>query len=223
MRLTEKHFAILRRHMVEVIGITAELASDELGKDTLDERVMAAMGRVPRHIFVPPELAFHAYDNSPLPVGFDKTISQPFIVAVMTDLLDPRPDSTVLEVGTGVGYQTSILADLAGDIWSVEVVEELAAVAEAHIRRQGYENVHIRVGDGSKGWPDHAPFDRILISAAARNVPSALVDQLAPGGRLVMPVGPAEAQQLTLLEKDADGRARSRAVMAVRFTQLETI
>ena len=209
--------------MVEVIGITTELASDELGKDVLDERVMAAMGRVPRHIFAPPEIAFHAYDNSPLPVGFNKTISQPFIVAAMTDLLDPGPDDVVLEVGTGVGYQAAILAELAREIWSVEIVEELAAIAEAHLEHLGYENVTIRVGDGSKGWSEHAPFDRILVSSAASDVPPALVEQLKPGGKLVMPIGPPDAQKLTVLEKDADNRIRTQDLMAVRFTKLETI
>lgn len=209
--------------MVEVIGITAELASDELGKDALNERVMAAMGRVPRHIFAPPELAFHAYDNSPLPIGFEKTISQPFIVAAMTDLLDPQSDSIVLEVGTGVGYQTSILAELAREVWSIEIVEELAIEAEAHLQRLGYENVSIRVGDGSKGWPEHAPFDRIIVSSAAKAVPPALVEQLKPGGKMVIPIGPPESQKLTVLEKDADNRTHSHDLMAVRFTQLETI
>lgn len=209
--------------MVEVIGITAELASDELGKDALDERVMAAMGRVPRHIFAPPELAFHAYDNSPLPIGFEKTISQPFIVAAMTDLLDPQSDSIVLEVGTGVGYQTSILAELASEVWSVEIVEELAIEAEAHLQRLGYENVSIRAGDGSKGWPEHAPFDRIIVSSAAKAVPPALVEQLKPGGKMVIPIGPPETQKLTVLEKDADNRTHSHDLMAVLFTQLETI
>lgn len=221
--MQEKHFAILRRHMVEVIGITTELASEELGKDTLDERVMAAMGRVPRHMFAPPELAFHAYDNSPLPIGFNKTISQPFIVAAMTDLLDPRPDSTVLEVGTGVGYQTAILSELAREVWSVEIVEELAAMAEAHLQNLGYGNVRIRVGDGSKGWSEHAPFDRILVSSAARTVPPALVEQLKPGGKMVIPIGPPDSQKLTVVEKDTGNRTQSHDLMAVRFTQLETI
>ncbi len=209
--------------MVEVIGITAELASDELGKDALNERVMAAMGRVPRHIFAPPELAFHAYDNLPLPIGFEKTISQPFIVAAMTDLLDPQSDSIVLEVGTGVGYQTSILAELASEVWSVEIVEELAIEAEAHLQRSGYENVSIRAGDGSKGWAEHAPFDRIIVSSAAKAVPPALVEQLKPGGKMVIPIGPLESQKLTVLEKDADNRIHTHDLMAVLFTQLETI
>lgn len=221
--MKEKHFTILRRHMVEVIGITTELASDELGKEALDERVMSVMGTVPRHLFVPPELLLHAYENAPLPIGFGKTISQPFIVAVMTDLLDPEPDSVVLEVGTGLGYQTSILAELAREVWSVEIVEELATDAEARLRRFGYDNVGIRVGDGSKGWPEHAPFDRILVSAAADLVPPSLVEQLKPGGRMVLPMGQPDQQKLAVVEKDAGNYIHIRDLMPVRFTLLETV
>ena len=221
--MKEKHFAILRRHMVEVIGITAELASDELGKDILDERLMEVMGRVPRHKFVPSELVTIAYENAPLPIGFNKTISQPFIVAVMTDLLDPQPDSVVLEVGTGLGYQTSILAELAREVWSVEIVEELANEAGKRLRSLGYKNFTIRVGDGSKGWPEHAPFDRIIVAAASKLVPPALIEQLKPGGRMVLPIGPPDSQNLTIVEKDDDNRTHIRDLMPVRFTGLETI
>ena len=153
--MKEEHLAILRRHMVEVIGIYADLAADELGKSTLDERVLAAMARVPRHAFVPAPLAAHAYQDTPLPIGFDKTISQPFIVAVMTDLLEPRPDDVVLEVGTGLGYQAAVLSQLVRRVWSVEIIEELAAEAEERLRRLGYDNVGIRIGDGALGWRDH--------------------------------------------------------------------
>ena len=221
--MKEKHFAILRRHMVEVIGITTELACDELNKDVLDERVMTVMGQVPRHIFVPPEITRHAYENSPLPIGFSKTISQPFIVAVMTDLLQPEPDNVVLEVGTGLGYQASILAELVRQVWSVEIVEELATDAEARLRRLGYDNIGIRVGDGSKGWLEHAPFDRIIVTAAAELPPAALIEQLRPGGRMVMPTGLPETQKLTVVEKDADSRTHIRELMPVRFALLETI
>ncbi len=221
--MKEKHFAILRRHMVEVIGITAELASDELGKDILDERLMEVMGRVPRHKFVPSELVTIAYENAPLPIGFNKTISQPFIVAVMTDLLDPQPDSVVLEVGTGLGYQTSILAELAREVWSVEIVEELANEADKRLRSLGYKNFTIRVGDGSKGWPEHAPFDRIIVAAASKLVPPALIEQLKPGGRMVLPIGPPDSQKLTIVEKDDNNRTHIRDLMPVRFTGLETI
>src|SRR5919112_4353390 len=142
--MTESHLAILRRHMVEVIAIHVDLASEEIGKDKLDERVMAAMLRVPRHLFVPVQLAAYAYQDTPLPIGFDKTISQPFIVALMTDLLSPQPNETVLEVGTGLGYQTAILAELAGQVWSIEIVEELASAAEMRLDRLGYSKVGIR-------------------------------------------------------------------------------
>ena len=154
--MNEEHLAVLRRHMVEVIAIHADLASEELGKATLDERVMAAMRRVLRHRFVPAPFAPYAYQDMPLPIGFDKTISQPFIVALMTDLLAPQPHEAVLEIGTGLGYQTAILAELAGQVWSVEIIEEFAGDAEALLQGLGSSNVGIRVGDGSRGWPEHS-------------------------------------------------------------------
>ena len=221
--MKEKHFVIIRRHMVELIGIYTELASDELGKAALDERVMAVMARVPRHIFVQRELVPYAYANIPLPIGFGKTISQPFIVAIMTDLLDPQPDSVVLEVGTGLGYQTSILAELAHQVWSVEIIEEFATEAAERLRRLGYENVGIRVGDGSRGWPEHAPFDRIMVTAAAELVPRALIEQLKPGGRMVLPAGHPDEQKLTVVEKDANGHTHIRDLMPVQFSTLETV
>jgi protein-L-isoaspartate(D-aspartate) O-methyltransferase len=221
--MDEGHFAILRRHMVEVIAIHADLMAEELGKAALDERVLAAMRRVPRHLFVPPELATLAYHDTPLPIGFDKTISQPFICALMTDLLAPGPQEAVLEIGTGLGYQTAVLAELADQVRSVEIVEELADEAEARLRRLGYAGVGIRVGDGSRGWAGHAPYDKILVTAAAERPPPALLGQLAPGGRLVMPLGPAEAQALTAIDKDADGRTRARESIPVRFGRLETV
>jgi len=219
--MTDEHFATLRRHMVEMIAIHADLAEEELGKAALDERVMVAVGRVPRHLFVPAQLAPLAYLDTPLPIGFDKTVSQPFIVAVMTDLLDPRPDEAVLEVGTGLGYQAAVLAELARRVWSVEVVEELALAAEARLRQLGHANVEVRVGDGSQGWAEHAPFDKILVAAAAGLVPPALLGQLKPGGRMVLPTGLPEAQRLTVVEKDAVGRVGLRELMDVRFGPLD--
>jgi protein-L-isoaspartate(D-aspartate) O-methyltransferase len=221
--LNEGHLAILRRHMVEVISIEADLMEEELGKAVLDERVLAAMLRVPRHLFVPLELAAHAYRNTPLPIGFDKTISQPFITALMTDLLALEPHESVLEVGTGRGYQTAILAELAARVWSVEIVEELAAVAEARLTQLGYPTVSMRVGDGSRGWVEHAPYDKILVTAAADRSPPALLEQLKPGGRLVLPLGGDEAQQLTVIDKDAAGDIHAREVIPVRFSRLETV
>ena len=221
--MREEHFAILRRHMVEVIGIYVDLGGDELGKRALDERVLAAIGRVPRHAFVPEPLTLHAYQDTPLPIGFDKTISQPFMVAVMLDLLEPRPDDVVLEVGTGLGYQAALLSELVRRVWSVEIIEELAAEAQERLRRQGYDNVGIRIGDGALGWADHAPFDKIIVTAAAELAPPALIQQLKPGGRMVLPTGPAQEQKLTVVDKDPTGRSRLRELMSVRFGLLETV
>ena len=172
---------------------------------------------------MPSPLASLAYHDAPLPIGFDKTISQPFMVAVMTDLLAPLPTDSVLEVGTGLGYQTAILARLAGRVWSGEVVEELALEAEARLARLGYPNVEIRVGDGSRGWAEHALFDKILVAASAAVVPPTLVEQLRPGGRMVLPLGGEEAQALTLLDKGDRDRLSRRHVLPVRFGRLETM
>ena len=221
--MTEEHLAILRRHMVEVIGLQADLMSEELGKSALNERVMAAMGRVRRHLFVPSQLAAVAYHDTPLPIGFDKTVSQPFIAVLMTDLLDPRPHEAVLEIGTGLGYQAAVLAELARQVWTVEVVEEFASHAEARLDQLSYNNVAVRVSDGTRGWVEHAPFDKILVTAAAEQPPRALLDQLAIGGRMVLPMGPEETQQLTVIDKQPDGRITTRAVIPVRFGQLETV
>jgi protein-L-isoaspartate(D-aspartate) O-methyltransferase len=221
--LNESHLTILRRHMVEMIAIHADLASDDIGKAELDERVMAAMRKVPRHLFVPASLAAYAYQDTPLPIGFDKTISQPFIVAMMTDLLSPQSNENVLEVGTGLGYQTAVLAELADRVWSIEIVEEFASVARSLLGQLGYARIQIREGDGSRGWSEHSPFDKILVTAAADTAPAALLDQLKPGGRLVMPLGPEEIQRLTIIEKDATGKTRVQELLPVRFSRLETI
>jgi protein-L-isoaspartate(D-aspartate) O-methyltransferase len=221
--MNEEHLAIFRRHMVEVIAIHADLLSDEIGKAALDERVMTAMLRVPRHLFVPAPLAAIAYHDTPLPIGFDKTISQPFISALMTHFLSPQPHESVLEIGTGLGYQAAVLAELADKIWSVEVIEEFASHAEARLRQLGYFNVDTRIGDGSRGWAEHAPFDKILVTAAAAHPPQALLDQLKPGGRMVLPLGPDEAQQLTIIDKKADGRIETRESIPVRFSRLEMV
>jgi protein-L-isoaspartate(D-aspartate) O-methyltransferase len=221
--MTEKHLAVLRRHMVDLIAIHADLASEEIGKAALAERVMEVMLSVPRHMFVPNQVAPYAYQDMPLPIGFDKTVSQPFMVALMTDLLDPRPDDTVLEIGTGVGYQTAILAELAGQVWSVEIVEEFARHAEQVLKHFGLGNVGIRVGDGSRGWPEHAPFDKVMATVAPKRTPSAWLDQLKPGGRIIVPVGAPDEQWLTVIDKDAAGQTTSRKIIPVRFSQLETV
>lgn len=221
--MDDRHFAILRRHMVEVVEIYADLMSEEIGKGTLDPRVLAAMMRVPRHRFVPAPLVPHAYQDAPLPIGFDKTISQPLICALMTDLLAPERTDAVLEIGTGLGYQAAILAELVDRLWSVEVVEELATDAALRLGELGYANITLRIGDGSRGWAEHAPYDRILVTAAAETVPTALIEQLRPGGRMVMPVGPTDGQELTVIDKTSSGELRARAVIPVRFTPLETV
>lgn len=221
--LNEEHLAVLRRHMVEMIAIHADLASEELGMGTFNERVMAVMQRVPRHLFVPASIAPYAYQDMPLPIGFNKTVSQPFIVALMTDLLAPQPHETVLEIGTGLGYQTAILAELVGQVWSVEIIEEFACHAEALLHELGFFNVGLRVGDGSRGWPEHAPFDKILVTVAVDRTPPALLEQLKPGGRLVLPIGSDEQQSLTVIDKDAAGQLKTRKLIPVRFSRIETV
>jgi protein-L-isoaspartate(D-aspartate) O-methyltransferase len=221
--LTDAHFAILRRHMVELIDIEFDLLGEEIGSSALDPQVREALLAVPRHRFVPDQFAAAAYQNSPLPIGFDKTISQPFIVALMTQLLDIEAGDSVLEVGTGLGYQTSILAQLAAHVWSVEVVEEFAAIADARLLALGHDNVAIRIGDGSRGWAEAAPFDAILVCAAAKTLPEPLVAQLKPdGGRLVLPLGEPGAQRLVRGVRNGD-ELILREVMAVQFTELETV
>jgi protein-L-isoaspartate(D-aspartate) O-methyltransferase len=222
-QMSERHFATLRRHMVEVIAIHTELAADELGKAALDARVMAAMETVPRHAFVPEPLMVHAYQDTPLPIGFNKTISQPFIVALMTDLLSPQADEVVLEVGTGLGYQAAVLSQLARQVWSVEVIEEFAREAETLLGGLGYANVGIHTGDGSRGWAEHAPFDKIMVTSAAVEPPEALLEQLKPGGRMVLPIGRPDAQRLTIVDRDEAGQFRFEKHIPVRFSELETV
>jgi protein-L-isoaspartate(D-aspartate) O-methyltransferase len=191
------------------------------GRDRFAPRVIEALRKVPRERFVPNRAAVHAYVNAPLPIGCGQTISQPFIVALMTDLLDLRPEDRVLEVGTGSGYQAAVLAELAGRVFSIEVIPELADIAKSALAREGYGSIALRAGDGGHGWQEHAPFDAIIVTAAARAVPSALVEQLRPGGRMVVPVGaPSGDQELRLLCKGPDGRVTSRAVLPVAFVPL---
>jgi protein-L-isoaspartate(D-aspartate) O-methyltransferase len=222
--MTDRHLAILRRHMVEMIDIHYDLASDELGRERLAERLRAALLKVPRHLFVLPQFAIIAYQDTPLPLGFEKTVSQPFIGALMIDLLEVEPGERVLEVGTGLGYQAAILAELGAQLWTVEIVEEFSTEATERLRSLGYGSINLRVGDGSRGWIDHAPFDKILVTAAAREPPSALTEQLKPGGRMVIPIGPKdEVQQLCVITKSQDGEAERHDIMPVRFTQLEDV
>lgn len=222
--MNEQHLAILRRHMVEVIGIHFDMASEEIGRDGMSQRLEKAMLEVPRHLFVPAQLASLAYHDTPLPLGFDKTVSQPFIGALMLELLDVRPGQRILEVGTGLGYQAAVMAALGAEVWTVEVVEEFTSEAAMRLLALGHVGVTLRVGDGSRGWAEHAPYHRILVTAAAKEPPSALVEQLDTGGRMVIPIGPeGEVQQLSVVEKTGAGAIEMREVMPVRFTQLETM
>ncbi len=219
--MSDQDLDVLRQQMVAQIAAQTIFLTSRLGKASLDRRVLGVMGKVPRHAFVRRELRHLAYADMPLPSGCGKTISQPFIVALMTDLLDLHPTDIVLEVGTGLGYQTAILSELARQVYSVELIEELAIDARQRLARQGYTNARVRVGDGRAGWPEHAPFDKIIVTAAPGVIPPALLAQLAPGGRMVLPVGLPDAQQLMLVEKDARGRLSTQQVLPVRFSLLD--
>jgi len=191
------------------------------GIEAFDPRVMAAMRAVPRDAFVSVGERLYAYANGPLPIGHGQTISQPYIVALMTDLLRPEPEYVMLEIGTGSGYQAAVLARLVRELYSVEVVPELEREAAERLRRLGYANVTCRQGDGHLGWPEHAPYDGIIVTAAAAAVPPSLVEQLRPGARLVIPVGPPFGyQELRVIEKDAEGAVREQDVLGVAFVPL---
>jgi protein-L-isoaspartate(D-aspartate) O-methyltransferase len=218
--MTEQHLALFRRHMVEIVEMHFDLSGEEIGTETLDPQLHRALMDVPRHLFVPQSLMLVSYQDTPLPIGFDKTISQPFIAAAMLELLRLEPGSRVLEVGTGLGYQAAVMTEMGAEVFSVEVVEEFAEAAKARFAALGYD-VEVRVGDGSRGWADKAPFDRVLVTAGAAEPPAQLIEQLEPGGRMVIPLGDDEVQQLSVLEKGAGGEITTRAVMPVRFTQLE--
>ncbi len=196
-------------------GLEAEkrrLIEELIASGITDPRVLAALAKVPRERFVPPELIRFAYDNRPLPIGKGQTISQPYIVALSTQALAPSPEDKVLEIGTGSGYQTAILAELAGQVFTVERIPELARAAKERLSALGYRNVRFRVGDGTKGWPEEAPFDAILVTAAAPDVPRSLLSQLREGGRMVIPLGGRFAQDLWLIEKRAGGLVKKHLV-----------
>jgi protein-L-isoaspartate(D-aspartate) O-methyltransferase len=213
--------ASARSTMVREIASDVVATRDYLGKTRLDDTVMAAMGRVPRHEFVPDTLRYRAYENRPLPIGMDQTISQPYIVALMTDLLRPRATDRVLEVGTGSGYQAAVLAELVGQVYTIEIVPELGERARETLERLGYRNVTVRIGDGYLGWPEHAPFDGVIVTAAPAEVPPPLIEQLKVGGRIVIPVGePWTGQELMIYEKQPDGTLDARRVLPVAFVPL---
>ena len=215
------HFEDQRREMIAAIRMIAKHLAAEIGKAALDDRVLRAMAKVPRHEFVPIEVQPYAYLNRPLPIGFEKTISQPLMVAMMTDLLEPKADDAVLEIGTGLGYQSAVLAELAGTVYTVELIDELAQRAVQRLKREGYANVEVHVGNGYFGWPQHAPFDKVIVTAALDLIPPPLINQLKAGGRMVIPVGLPDAQRLVVADKDMNGRVRTKGIMQVLFSLLE--
>lgn len=209
-----------RSALLEQIDTDFVATEDYTGRARIDPRIRKAMAEVPRHLFVPPAEESLAYVNHALPIGCGQTISQPYIVALMTDLVKTHPDHVVLEVGTGSGYQAAVLSSLVRQLYSIEVIEKLATSAAERLRHLGYDNVEVRAGDGAAGWPEHAPYDGIIVTAAAREVPPALVEQLKTGGRLVIPIGGPNGQDLRLLEKQSDGSVKSRSVIPVAFVPL---
>jgi len=211
-------FKRLLEEIEEEVAVTARLT----GRNRLDPRVMAAMGKVSREAFVPPDLARYAYDNGPLPIGHGQTISQPYIVALMTDLLQPEPDHVVLEVGTGSGYQAAVISLLVKQVYTLERIPELGRASAERLKSLGYRNIECLTGNGYDGWPEHAPYDGIIVTAAATHIPPALIGQLRPGGRLVIPVGPPGMyQDLILVEKDAGGEVSTRNILGVAFVPLQ--
>lgn len=215
------NFATQRQRMIHEIGDMVAYTEDYIGKPELDKQVMEAMASVPRHEFVPDEIVSLAYINSALPITHGQTISQPYIVALMTDLASVDKDSQVLEVGTGSGYQAAVLAVLVKHVYTIEIIEPLGIQARNRLQQLGYENITVKIGDGYHGWPEHAPFDAILVTAGAEEVPAPLVEQLKPGGRLVIPLGSQHASQtLTVIEKNTEGRITQHEILPVGFVPL---
>jgi len=214
-------YARERQAMLNAIAAMARDTRVETGREKFSERVMTAMAKVPRHRFVPAAYQALAYANRPLPIGQDQTISQPYIVALMTELLDAKPGDTVLEIGTGSGYQAAVLAELVRRVYSIEIVEPLGMKAQTLLEQLGYKNIAIRIGDGYNGWPERAPFDAIIVTAAAPQVPPALAAQLKPGARMVIPVGGQnDVQFLQVLVKQSDGSITTQMNLPVRFVPL---
>ena len=219
----EQQFRRLRLRMVER-DLRNRNLREPRARNITDRRVLEVMSRVPRHRFVPAAIRDRAYEDDSLRIGHTQTISQPYIVALMTEFAQPKPNARALDIGTGSGYQAAVLAELVEEVYSIEIVRPLADSARRRLASLGYDNVEVRCGDGYRGWPEHAPFDIIILAAAPDHVPKPLVEQLAPGGRLVLPVGPTESfldsQQLVVIEKQLDGKVRRRNVSGVRFVPM---
>ena len=214
-------YSAQRAGMVAAVEAMYAETSGLTGMPAMSPRVRAALGKVERHRLVPPGQQAFAYRNHPLPIGQGQTISQPYIVALSTDLIAPQPHHTVLEVGTGSGYQAAVLAEIVAKVFSIEIIDSLGRQANENLRNLGYRNIEIKIGDGYEGWPEKGPFDAIVVTAAAPRVPDALVAQLKPGGKMVIPVGAAgETQELLLITKDMDGKSRQKAILPVRFVPL---
>ena len=210
-----------REQMIRLIEADVRYTSSYLKRSSLDQRVLDAMARVPRHEFVPPELVDMAYQNRPLPIGHGQTISQPYIVAIMTDLMDLEPGQRVLEIGTGSGYQAAVLAEIDVRVWSIEIIPALGEQAKTRLQRLGYDKVEVRVGDGYYGWPGNAPFDAIIVTAAASHIPPPLLQQLKPGAKMIIPVGSRfSTQQLLLVTRGENDEFITRQVLPVRFVPL---
>lgn len=221
--MAEDPYIPLRQMMAQVISAHAQATAEYTGLTTIDAKVLETIERVPRHEYVPVEIRAYAHSDGPLPIGFDKTISQPFIAALMTALLDLQPDDVVLEIGTGLGYHTALMSELAKKVYSVEIIEELSEEAEVRLKRAGRTNFELRTGNGYYGWPEHGPYDKILVAAAPELIPPPLIGQLTPGGRMVLPAGLDTAQQLMVVDKDENGRISTREILAVRFASLEGV
>ena len=219
--LTDDRYGIQSQEMLREIEADALYASSTLGRNHIDKRVMSAMEKVPRHEFVPAHLRSSAYANRPLPIGHGQTISQPFIVALMTDLLEAKKDDVVLEIGTGSGYQAAVLAELVKKVYTIEIIKELGESARERLERLRYKNIEVRLADGYFGWEEHAPFDAIIVTAAAGHVPPPLIRQLKAGGRIVIPVGGVyQVQMLMVVTKAASGKLKTQQVLPVRFVPL---
>ncbi len=214
-------YAQPREALIKEIEATALSLASVVGRNAINPRVLDAIRKVPRHEFVSEHLRSFAYEDRPLPIGHGQTVSQPYIVAVMTDLLDLEKGHTVLEVGAGSGYQAAVLAECVKEVYTIEILEDLGKEAQERLKRLGYTNVEVRIGDGFNGWKEKAPFDRIIVTAAGNNIPPPLIEQLKPGGRMAIPIGePYGAQQLMLVEKQEDGEIKTRRALPVAFVPL---